>query len=327
MNETPVANPADLPLSAAVVIGRCRHRAQRCLEALAAQQDAADIELIIVDLTTAGVPPLPLPPPGTCASVRYLRPPLPLRMSEARALAVREARGDVIAFIEDHCFPAPDWSAAIRTAFTEGDWAAVGYAFTCDNPRTYTSRACMTADYGMFTHPCPRGTRTHLPGNNVAYRTGELRALGARLEALLSPDFVIQDYFRRQGRPLFLESRAMAAHQNPERLGPMLAANHHYCRLLADRRATTQEWTPLRRVFYGLAALPAAPVIKLIRMVRQCGNDPEKRARLAASLPVVAITFAVSAVGESLGYLLGAGDAGRHFDWYELDAERVMHTE
>lgn len=307
-------------LTAIVVIGDCRTRAQRVIHSLCSQTFGGQMEIIVVDIAPETTPAL-APKAGTSIPYRYLRMPDEPHWGEAKAEAVRQASGEVVAFIEDHCFPAPRWAEAVARAFQSGPWAAVGYAFTNANPRSYWSRAGLFCDYHPWLKPIPGGPSRLLPGNNVAYRREQILVYGDRLATVIAPDFVLLEQLVQAGHTLYMEKDALAAHQNFVSPLPFLAANHLYCRMLGANRATMGQWSLGRRLFYGVAVLPGAPFLKFMRLIR---GLPGRGlwGQFALALPMIFITHFWSAVGESLGYLFGEGNVGPAFQWYELDAER-----
>jgi hypothetical protein len=310
--------PSPPALSVILVAGSPRTRAQRVVDALAAQTVAAVLELVVVDVSRPDVSPLDT----SRLRTEYLRRPDIDRWAAARIEGVRAARAATVAFIEDHCFPAPTW-AEILIDTHRGPWAAVGYAFTNANPETYVSRSSMMARYGGFAHPCHGGPSRFLSGNNVSYKRQTLLDLGPDLESLLAIDFNLQEWLGRRGAPMFVESRALAAHTNFTSLIQEGRAGHAYCRLLAARRAESQSWGAARRVLYGLSAPLGAPAI---RMARLLGGLPGRRAlwgTVIAGLPVIAIEYLFDASGESLGYLFGTGNAERETMRWELETERT----
>src|SRR5689334_20243066 len=107
------------------------------------------MEIVIVDLAAPDAPPLKVAP---AASLVYISRPGTKHWGQARAEALRSARGPIVAFIEDHCFPHKTWAEKLIEAH-QGPWGAVGYAFTNANARSYVSRAALLARYGSFTHP------------------------------------------------------------------------------------------------------------------------------------------------------------------------------
>jgi len=278
------------------------------------------MEIIVVDISPESTPALG-PTCHTEIPYRYLRMPDTLEWGLAKAEGFRQARGEAVAIIEDHCFPEPEWAEAVARAFQSGPWSAVGYAFVNANPRTYLSRAGLFCDYHPWTKPIPGGPRRLLPGNNVAYRRQPALACGENLAALISPDFVFLEQLHHAGHAMFMANDAIAAHQNFIYLRPYLTANLLYCRVLAANRAKFGDWGRSRRIFYSLAVLPGAPAIKLLRMIRGLPGRGQW-ALFFQSLPLIGVTFALSAIGESIGYLFGEGNAGKAFQWYELDAVR-----
>jgi hypothetical protein len=304
-------------LSVVLVAGSQRRRAQRVLDALAAQTVAESIEVVVVDLTE-GLSRL-----DVAKSLRHVyvsRPDID-RWGVARAEGVRLASADVIGFIEDHCFPESDWAEMLLDAY-RGPWAAVGYAFTNANPRTYVSRASLVARYGLFMHPARPGPAPLVSGNNVSYRRELLLSFGADLDALLTIDFNLQEVLGKRGFPLLVEGRARAAHQNFSNYLRDTITGHWYCRLLAARRAQTQSWSMTRRFVHGFGAPLGSPAIRLARLLLSLRGRSELWGRAVAALPLTVGWYLTDALGESLGYLFGAGEAESQALRWELNEAR-----
>lgn len=101
------------------------------IEALHAQGSVtSDVEIIVVD---NGSERLPVQLCSAWSNVRLVSEPLP-GPGPARNRGVRDARGDILAFIDADCRAAPGWLAAIESAFTDrhtriiGGDVRVGYA-------------------------------------------------------------------------------------------------------------------------------------------------------------------------------------------------------
>ncbi len=311
--------PAAAPdLSVVVVAGTQRMRAQRVLNALAAQTARDRLEVVVVDLAAGEPARLEVAP---ALRHTYARRPEIRRWGQARAEGVRLATAPVIGFLEDHCFPEPDWAETLLEAY-RGRWDVIGYAFTNANPGTYVSRASMLARYGQFTHPAIRRSASLVSGNNVSYRRDLLLSFGAELESLLTIDFNLQERLGQRGVPMLVEARARAAHQNFSGALRDSITGHWYCRLLAARRADTQHWSRRRRLVHGLGAPLGSPVIRLARLARSLpGRRPLWRDALLG-LPLIAGWYVTDALGESLGYLLGAGRAEAEALRWELNEAR-----
>ena len=197
-------------LAALLVIGDSREHAQRALDSLYAQTIVSSIEIIVVDLKTNDAPQLSV---SSRAPTRYVTPGAKMTWAEGRVLAARMAEAPVLAFIEGHCIAEPEWAEALVGAHRE-PWAAVGYAFTNPYPESYLSRATLASKYGCWLHPTTSRVTRVLPCGNVAYKRADLLALGDELETLLTPDFVVHERFNEQGAGMYVESRAIVAHNS-----------------------------------------------------------------------------------------------------------------
>lgn len=306
-------------LTVVLVAGSQRKRAQRVVDALALQTAVQSIELVIVDLGRAGARRLEVS--AQLQHTVLARPDIG-RWGAARAAGARVARAPVVAFIEDHCFPVPDWAEIVIDAH-RGPWVAVGYAFTNANPETYVSRSSLMARYGNFVHPALRGPAPILSGNNISYKLALLLEFGPELDTLLAIDFNLQELLGARGEPMFVEARALAAHQNFTSVIKESVTGHHYCRLLAARRAETQSWSMLRRLIHGLGAPLGSPAIRVARLLMGLRGRPGLLPTVLAGLPVILAEYTWDAVGESLGYLLGAGDSERSTLQWELETSRT----
>jgi hypothetical protein len=276
------------------------------------------MEIVVVDLAPEETPRL-VSAPG--ARTTYLDRPGGV-WSSARTEAVRAARGEVVAFLEDHCHPASDWASSLIETHRDGRWAAVTYAFTNANPATYVSRAGFIAEYGIWAHPTPRHVLRVMPGSNISYRRELLLTFGERLEDLMDADFNLQDSLRRLQLEMIVDPRALAAHEGFETLAPLCRANFEYCRAMAAARVQTREWGLVRRAAYAAAAPVYAPAVKLARLARSLRSRRPLWGKFLVALPVVAVVYTVAAVGEALGYLRGPATARHNVTNWELNVRR-----
>ena len=306
-------------LSVVLVAGSQRERAQRVIDALAAQTALPSIELILVDLAPLDAKQLEIP--EQLAHVRLSRPDI-RRWGVARAEGARAANGKSVAFIEDHCYPTRNWAEVLIEAHTK-PWGAVGYAFTNANPDSYVSRSSMMARYGSFVHPAKRQQAKLLSGNNVSYKRDLLLSFERELDDVLAIDFCFQEILDQRGVSMFVESRALAAHENFTSVKREGTTGHHYCRLLAAKRAETQAWSAARKLVHGIGAPLGSPVIRLWRLITGLRGRSELRSIVILGLPVIATEYFFDSLGESFGYLFGVGNAeGEALQW-ELNVARA----
>jgi len=304
-------------LSVAIVVGRQRERSQQALEAIA-RQDVRGMEIVLVDVVPAAA--RLRSPPG--AEVREVVCEA-VNAGWARAEAVRIARAPVVAFVEEHCIVADGWAEAVLEAFETGPWAAVGYTFGNANPGTWVSRGCHVAAYGPWMAPGGDGEVPDVAGNNLAFRRDLLLAQGDRLPLMLFPDAIMRQQLIRDGRRFFVSAAAACLHESPTRLGFVLGASYAFCRLMAARRVETRGWQPWRRVLYAVGAASAAPALRMWRLLRGVAAHPGRWWAVVEGLPVVLAVYVCGSIGESVGYLFGAGGAADDYEGFELNRSRT----
>ena len=306
-------------LAALLVVGDSREHGQRALDSLYAQTIADRMEIVVVDLKTNNAPALEVPFGAVPTDYLTLGPKT--TWAEGRGIAARRATAPVLAFIEGHCIAEPGWAEALIRAH-EQPWAAVGYAFTNPYPEYYLSRATLASKYGSWLHPTASRAVRVLPCGNVAYKRDALLALGDEMENLLTPDFVVHERFNQQGMGMYVESGAIVAHNSQVKLSDLLTSSFLFCRVLASKRAESQRWGRLKRLGYGLATPIVSPGVALWRLFSSHSDAPSDWSALLMYLPVVLSKGVAAALGESVGYLVGAGSSEIQFVKWELHVGR-----
>jgi hypothetical protein len=239
--------------------------------------------------------------------------------AQARALGVRHARAPVVAFVEDHSYPAPGWLEALLRAHRDA-CAAVGPAIANGNPRTLVSWANLLIEYGPWLAPQASGPVEHLPGHNGSYKRDALVAYGEALATMLEAESVLHWDLRARGHVLRLEPAARTFHVNFSRWADSIPLRFQAGRLFGAARA--RRWRPGRRLLYAAAA-PLVPLVRLrraLRDARRTEHCPPPWRLVAALLALLA----VDAVGELVGYLTGPGRAMARTSAYEFHRERYL---
>ena len=255
-------------------------------------------------------------------SVRVLEAGDLVATGPARARAIREARAEVIAFTEDHCFPDPTWAEALLRAHREPH-AAVAPALRNANPETLVSWADLMIGYGRWIAPGRRGVLSLLPGHNISYKRSLLLQYGADLDRLMEAETLLLWDLRSRGHTLLFEPAATTAHTNFSRLGVWLDAQWHLGRVFAATRAAG--WPVLKRAAYA-AASPAIPFIRLGHIVRYGLRNGLPASRIAVTLPLITVGLAVDFVAQATGALFGSGASTARLSAYEFHRADVNRT-
>ena len=186
----------------------------------------------------------------------------PIREAErALGTGAAAARAPVVALLENHVYPDPEWAAAVLAAH-RGPWAAVGSVIDNANPATATSWVEHLLSYGFHDSSIPGGEVPRVSRNNVVFKRSVLAAFGERLPDAMARDGGLLEAVRHDGGRYYRESAARLAHLNVSRLLPMLTLRVFSARASAATRARIEGWPLSKRWLYVLAS-PSFPLLRL----------------------------------------------------------------
>jgi glycosyltransferase involved in cell wall biosynthesis len=165
---------------------------RRALQSLVDQNLAADsFEILIVDnASTDGTGAYVQAEADRTPNVSYLFAPEP-GLSKAKNMAVQNARGEFIAFLDDDAIASPDWLNRILDAFSTGSPRPVLLGgktepiWEVERPRWLSDEALGAfAIIDWMSEPGYLTDGQYLVGANVAYRTEVLRSVNGFPEHL-----------------------------------------------------------------------------------------------------------------------------------------------
>lgn len=238
----------------------------------------------------------------------------------AYATGIRRARAPLVAFTEDHSFPAPNWAERLIAAHRQ-PWAAVGPAFRNANPDCLVSWADFYIAYGKWASPAASGLVDFLPGHNSCYKREVLLACGERLQEMLEAETLLHWDLRKRGMELWLEAGTSTEHMNFGRWRSWLPAQFHAGRVFASQRGAG--WSAGRRALFAIAS-PLIPFVRLARVRRFMRRAAMGRVFRLRVLLVAWVGLLADGAGQMLGYALGAGNSRSRFAAYEF--HRVRHV-
>lgn len=269
------------------------------LEALDAQPERGRMEVIVVEAIGGEVRERLRAHRPAVVVIEAERQPIP----KLRHLGVCQAKGRLVAILEDHGQVSEDWAASIFEAH-EGPWAAVGGAVE-NGKRGLVNWAVFFCEYTPYMKPVAEGASDDLPGNNIAYKRPHLMK-HAHVLADGKWESWINDRLRADGVPIASTNAMVVQHIKTFKLGYFLVQRFHFARSYAGMRRVDQSW-PQRLVYgFGSLALPAMLMARVTRTVFRKGRHLEK---FATAAPLVATFLSVGAFGEMIGYLIGPGSS------------------
>ena len=270
-----------------------------CLEALARQKGQVASEVLVVDRCGA----------ETRAAVRARFPDVQVIAAKAgtsvpalRAMGMAQARGRMIAILEDHCNIQPGWLEAIARQRQAGA-LVIGGAVENGSVERTVDWAAFFCEYARFMPPVPRGVVREITGNNSVYDRTVLERVGPEATAEVWESF-LHDRMRDLGVAFHSDPDLSVVHKKTFGYGHFLAQRYHYSRSFAGQRLKGSPWW--KRMGYACAT-PLLPPILMGRLLGAVARKRRHGARFVQASPVL-LTFLMSwAWGEAVGALLGPG--------------------
>ena len=255
------------------------------------------------------------------ASVQIVEADAIRSLPTARAAGVRTAAADIVAFVEDHAFPAEGWAEALVDAHA-GRHGGVGAVMVNLNPRSAVSWTDLFLSYGPFVEGARSGVVDCIPHDNSSYKRSILLEGESALEILLEDEAALQREVQERGHELYLESRARLLHLNFSRVSSWLRLRYLGGRAYAGERAHREGWGLAHRLIWAGLAVPGvlgeiSPVLRNVR-----GNELHSKV-LVRMLPALALGLLAGAAGKLVGYTVGPGEAPRAVTAFSF--HRPMH--
>jgi hypothetical protein len=269
----------------------------RCLDALAAQRDAPDFEVIVaVDPALGDLTPIRQRHPSvTLLSRDGCRTPIALA-----AMALPACRGSRILLTEDSCVAHPSWVATLTATAWEGR-GAVGGLVEPEEEASPAAWAFCYVDFFRYMRPAAEGPARSLSVCNVAYHRSQLSAIAPVWETgFLEPE--VHDQLRKRFGDLWLAPAAEVKVRRRVRFRDAVYERYAFGRLFGATRVRTLSLP--RRLLHILLA-PALPALLLGRLSAKALAGAETATRFIAALPALVVLVLAWSWGEGLGYLTG----------------------
>jgi GT2 family glycosyltransferase len=169
----PFESPRRWPRVSVVV---CSHNGartlERCLEHVA-RLDYPDFEAIVIDDGSTDATP-EIAAGHTC---RLLSTPN-RGLGSARNTGMREATGDIVAYLDDDAYPDPHWLRYLVATMDDGDFAGAGGPNLPPSEDGAVARCVAEAPGGPIHVLLSDREAEHLPGCNMAFRRAALERIG-----------------------------------------------------------------------------------------------------------------------------------------------------
>jgi hypothetical protein len=222
---------------------------------------------------------------------------------ELRAYGLGAARGDLVALLEDHARPDPNWCARIVEAHRQRfpGYAGIGGAIEngIDRPLNWAVYFC---DFGRYQNPVPAGDSFIASDANVSYKRSKLEPIRSIWESVFHETIVNWELVSR-GEKLAL-SPDIIVYQHRSNLNFSNAVKERFVWGRSYAATRSQLSSNGKRFMYALLS-PLLPAVLSTRMA----VTTFKRRRLIrfflVALPMTIVLLVSWAFGEFTGYLTG----------------------
>jgi glycosyltransferase involved in cell wall biosynthesis len=270
-----------------------------CLESLKKQSDSSRIELIIADGTGFG-----LPDDEMYSNIVWL---CKKRASifQLRALGLERSRGDIIAFTEDHCRVAFDWAEQIIELHDRyPEMAAIGGVVENGATGSILDWVHFLIANGPYMKPLrPDGADLLTGQANVSFKKRFLPAYMP--DSGIFQMFINRDLIK-EGHKFMMSEKPVVWHVQSLGLLGTCRMHFHTGRTIAGFRILK---TSAIVRFFRLMSCAILPFFLVLRTFHTVHKKRRERFNLIMGLPYLCVLAFCHSVGESLGYVLGAGNS------------------
>jgi hypothetical protein len=297
----------DIELAVVIVVGDEGTRAglTRTMQSLLNQNSLSQMEILIMDCSPPGTPPLDGSDHPCVLTIKMSRDTT--TMAAARAAGVRAARAPLVAFLDEHSFALAGWAEALIDAH-QGPWAGVGgEVYNLSSAMGFADPIYLMG-HGRWTPPAERKTMDLLPSHDTCYKREILLEYDDDLELLLMAEPVLMWKLREDGYELLLEPNVKSMHGYTVN-ALTLVAFYAWNRCFGYARARVFEWSLLKRWLHAFLAplIPWARALQIGKGLAQ--NAPQRLWVFVIGLPFILIAQYAASFGEAIGYVFGKGSA------------------
>jgi glycosyltransferase involved in cell wall biosynthesis len=222
-----------------------------------------------------------------------------------RRRGVDEARGELVAVIEEHCSAKEDWLHTAVAALSGNDYASVGGPIVDYNYDTLRDWVVYFCEYNDALPPVPEGETTELNDANIAYPRSVLIEHRDLLDEGYWPMTLHGTLLAKKHKFLSVPDMVVY-HRGPFKFGYYLGQRYLFSRAYTGVRA--QQRPVSWRLVYLLMG-PLVPAMLLARMAQRVFSKRCRVGKFILALPLTVTALVVLVAGEWVGCLLGPGDA------------------
>jgi glycosyltransferase involved in cell wall biosynthesis len=225
-----------------------------------------------------------------------------MRGSYPRNLALQQARGDYIVFLEDHVTVRRDHLLRLREIFEKG-YDAVGGSVINGCPESLGAWLQYFCEYHRWLPSRPSGDIPDFPGCNFAYRASTLKDTGFFVESRFKVESLYNARAKNGGARFYFASELPAVHYNYDAKTVLKFWRYRF--LYGWNFAAHRRLRLVKRLAFALAA-PVLVGLAYFRAWKDVRRDQALLNRFWKMTPILLLTLVIWSMGEMCGYLVGS---------------------
>jgi GT2 family glycosyltransferase len=218
-----------------------------CLESLETQDTDQCFEIIVVNSSSDGG--------ATLIEERF--PKVRLYQfterkfcGDARNFGLSVAKGEIIAFIDADCRADQNWVNQILKAH-QSSHLAIGGAIANANPQSVVGWASYFCEFSQWMPGFRPRHMADIAGANMSYKRRVFEEYGLFIEGTYSSDTEFHWRLKRNGHVLQFVPSMVVFHHNIDQFRSFLPHEFEHGRSFARVRVKSQDFSELKRLFYG----------------------------------------------------------------------------
>ncbi len=285
-------------ISVIIACRNARRTIRACLDSLAAQRTASKFETIVVDSSTDGTDEIVR---AEYAWVRLLHFETRKFPGDARNAGIREARGELLAFVDSDCVAAPDWLEQMAMAQRHSNTTVGGVVDNGARER-WLDWAVYFCEFSQWMPPGRVSWMDDIPTCNLSFHRKLFDEFGPFREGIYCSDTALHWKLARAGRRARFVPTIQVAHHGLERLGAFFGHECFHGESFARLRVRERKFSQWRRWLYAGGAV-LLPAVLWTRIAGRVLRNRRYGGEFALSTPLLVLGLAAWSLGEMRGYL------------------------
>jgi len=223
----------------------------------------------------------------------------------ARNIGVREAKGELIAFIDSDCIAAQNWLENIVEAHKSSYRIVGGVVKNANESNDLVGLAGYISEFREFLPEQLKGEVIHIPTCNISYKVRIFREFGLfQGEYYPQEDLVYNYNLRENGERILLDPAIQVYHHHRSRLRDFLCHQNKIGTITSKvlKKVPLEGSFLARNPALSLFFIPFLPIVKFIRTISVFLRLQPKS---ITQRPLVVLVFALGLIYWTTGFARG----------------------